>query len=107
MGFLSLDRLHYRRRDTRVILFAFDLIELNGDDLRRTPIEQRKVALARMLSRAAPRIQFNEHIEEDVRPCSCMRAPNSLSTASHLPPKGGKCYPCVRYEVSPMSQAAH
>jgi hypothetical protein len=25
----------------------------------------------------------------------------------HLPPKGEKCYPCVRYEVSPMSQAAH
>src|SRR6266536_6646582 len=25
----------------------------------------------------------------------------------HLPPEGGKCYPCVRYEVSPMSRAAH
>jgi hypothetical protein len=26
----------------------------------------------------------------------------------HLPPtKGEKCYPCVRYEVSPMSRAAH
>src|SRR5262249_51403027 len=24
----------------------------------------------------------------------------------HLPPKNGKCNPCVRYEVSPMSQAA-
>src|SRR4051812_9371174 len=24
----------------------------------------------------------------------------------HLPPKGEKCYPCVRYEMSPMSQAA-
>ena len=24
----------------------------------------------------------------------------------HLPPKGGKCYPCVRYEMSPMSRAA-
>ena len=25
----------------------------------------------------------------------------------HLPPKGEKCYPCVRYRMSPMSQAAH
>src|SRR6266536_3210197 len=25
----------------------------------------------------------------------------------HLPPKGEKCYPCVRYEVSPMSRVAH
>jgi hypothetical protein len=28
-------------------------------------IEQRKAPLAKLLSRAAPRIQFNEHIEED------------------------------------------
>src|SRR5690606_36677285 len=25
----------------------------------------------------------------------------------HLRPKSQKCYPCVRYETSPMSQAAH
>src|SRR5205085_8274319 len=25
----------------------------------------------------------------------------------HLPRKGEKCYPCVRYEMSPMSRAAH
>jgi ATP-dependent DNA ligase len=47
-----------------VILFAFDLIELNGEDLRREPLEQRKAALAKLLSRAAPRIQLNE-AEED------------------------------------------
>jgi bifunctional non-homologous end joining protein LigD len=55
----------YRRRDASVILVAFDLIELNGNDLRRDPIERRKAALAKLLSRAAPRIQFNEHLEED------------------------------------------
>jgi hypothetical protein len=34
-------------------------------------------------------------------------SPNSLSTASTPPAlKGEKCYPCVRYEVSPMSRAA-
>jgi bifunctional non-homologous end joining protein LigD len=61
----SFDRLRYRRRDASVILYAFDLVELNGDDLRHTPIEQRKTALAKLLSRAGPRIQFNQHIEED------------------------------------------
>jgi ATP-dependent DNA ligase len=61
----SFDRLRYRRRDASVILYAFDLVELNGDDLRRSPIEQRKAALAKKLSRAGPRIQFNEHIEQD------------------------------------------
>src|SRR4029077_2545629 len=24
----------------------------------------------------------------------------------HLPPSGGTCYPCVRYDLSPMSRAA-
>jgi bifunctional non-homologous end joining protein LigD len=61
----SFDRLRYRRRDASVVLYAFDLVELDGDDLRHTPIEQRKTALAKLLSRAAPRIQLNEHIEED------------------------------------------
>jgi ATP-dependent DNA ligase len=46
------DRLRYRRDDRRVFLYAFDLIELNGDDLRREPIERRKAALAKLLLRA-------------------------------------------------------
>ena len=48
-----------------MILYAFDLVELNGDDLRRAPIEQRKAALAKLLSRAGPRIQFNEHLDHE------------------------------------------
>jgi bifunctional non-homologous end joining protein LigD len=46
-------------------MYAFDLIELNGDDLRREPIEARKIALAKLLAKAAPGIQVNEHIEQD------------------------------------------
>src|SRR5207253_10112900 len=38
--------LRYRRHDATVFLYAFDLIELNGDDLRRDPLEVRKVTLA-------------------------------------------------------------
>jgi ATP-dependent DNA ligase len=64
-GVPSFDRLRYRRRDGHVVLCAFDLLELNGNDLRGNPIEQRKAALAKLLSRAMPSIQFNEHIEED------------------------------------------
>jgi hypothetical protein len=33
------DRLRYRRQDGHVFLYAFDLIELDGDDLRHQPIE--------------------------------------------------------------------
>ena len=46
-------------------LYAFDLIELNGDDLRREPLEVRKATLASLLSKARPGIRVNEHIEAD------------------------------------------
>jgi hypothetical protein len=34
-GLPVFDRLRYRRDDRRVFLYAFDLIELDGEDLRR------------------------------------------------------------------------
>jgi bifunctional non-homologous end joining protein LigD len=41
-GMPSFNRIRYRRHDASVFLYAFDLIELNGDDLRRDPLEARK-----------------------------------------------------------------
>ena len=37
-GISSFDRIRYRRHDATVFLYAFDLIELDGDDLRRDPL---------------------------------------------------------------------
>jgi bifunctional non-homologous end joining protein LigD len=42
-----------------------DLIELNGDDMRRDPLEVRKATLRGMLAKAGPGTRFNEHIEGD------------------------------------------
>jgi hypothetical protein len=47
-----------------VFLYAFDLIELDGADLRRDPLAVRKVTLASLLARAAPGLRFNEHLDE-------------------------------------------
>jgi len=58
-GMPSFDRIRYRRHD------AFDLIELNGDDLRREPLDTRKATLASVLRRAASGLRLNEHIEAD------------------------------------------
>jgi bifunctional non-homologous end joining protein LigD len=58
------DRLRGRRHDRDVFLFAFDLLELNGRDLRRRPIEDRKTTLAKLLRGAKPGLHWNEHIEE-------------------------------------------
>jgi ATP-dependent DNA ligase len=53
------------RHNDRAFLYAFDLIELNGDDLRRDPLEVRKATLRSMLAKAGLGLRFNEHIEGD------------------------------------------
>ena len=47
------------------MLIAFDLIELDGEDLRRSPIEHRKRKLARLVRGSHPGIVLNEHYEGD------------------------------------------
>jgi bifunctional non-homologous end joining protein LigD len=64
-GIASFDRIRHQHYDGSVFLYAFDLIELNGDDLRRDPLEVRKATLASVLRRAAPGLRLNEHIEDD------------------------------------------
>jgi bifunctional non-homologous end joining protein LigD len=64
-GMPNFDRIRYRRYDASVFLYAFDLIELSGDDLRREPLEVRKATLKSVLAKAGPGLRLNEHIEAD------------------------------------------
>ena len=64
-GMVSFDQLRYRRADGSVFLYAFDLIELNGDDLRREPLEVRKATLFSVLAKAGPGLRLNEHLEHE------------------------------------------
>jgi ATP-dependent DNA ligase len=64
-GIAVFERLRQRRHDTDVFLYAFDLIELNGEDLRREPLEVRKATLASVLAKASAGLRLNEHIEAD------------------------------------------
>jgi bifunctional non-homologous end joining protein LigD len=64
-GLPVFDRLRYRRQDGRVFLFAFDLLELNGRDMRREPLEVRKRALAAVVrTKARAGIHFNDHCDD-------------------------------------------
>src|SRR5215469_5558925 len=56
-----------RRHDAgeRAVLSAFDLLELDGKDLRRKPIEKRKELLAELLNGSQVSIVFNECFGED------------------------------------------
>ena len=49
----------------RPFLYAFDLLELNGADLRREPIEVRKATLASILRKSRQGVRLNEHLEHD------------------------------------------
>jgi bifunctional non-homologous end joining protein LigD len=44
---------------------AFDLLELDGRDLRREPIEKRKALLAKLLRGSNLSFVLNEHFDED------------------------------------------
>jgi hypothetical protein len=60
-GVSVFDALHRRHGATDAVLQAFDLLELNGEELRPLPFEKRKAELARLLARKLPGIVFNEH----------------------------------------------
>jgi ATP-dependent DNA ligase len=53
---------HAVQKRLDVFMWAFDLIELNGDDLRRDPLNVRKATLASVLARAAPGLRLNERL---------------------------------------------
>jgi bifunctional non-homologous end joining protein LigD len=64
-GLSVFDALRYRLRDHAAVLCAFDLIELDGEDLRGARLENRKRTLAGLLRGTDDGIAFNKHFEGD------------------------------------------
>ena len=64
-GLARFDVLRRRRNEADAFLYAFDLLELDGTDLRREPIEVRKATLASILRKSRPGLRLNEHLEHD------------------------------------------
>jgi bifunctional non-homologous end joining protein LigD len=60
----NFDKLHGRAHDHEAILIAFDLLELDGEDLREQSLETRKARLA-CLTRKSLGLQYSEHLEGD------------------------------------------
>ncbi len=48
-----------------LVYFAFDLLATENEDLRALPLAARKDRLRDLIARAAPRIRFVDHIEDD------------------------------------------
>ena len=63
-GKSDFDKLHSGAYDASVFLYAFDLIELDGEDLRPAALELRKSKLEKLLVRSDG-IRFSEHLDGD------------------------------------------
>ncbi len=67
-GLSVFDLLRYRQHDGAAVLCVFDLIEIDDEDIRNAPIEQRKDLLAELTRRLQPShcgITLNEHYKGD------------------------------------------
>ena len=64
-GLSVFDLLRHQQHDHAAVLCAFDLIELDGKDLRGAPLESRKSALAKLLHDTSDEIAFNKHFDGD------------------------------------------
>jgi bifunctional non-homologous end joining protein LigD len=64
-GLSRFDELRRREAANSAMLYAFDLIEHDGQDLRGLPFLDRKAALAWLLRDSEAGIPINDHIAED------------------------------------------
>ena len=62
-GLAVFDLIRHKRHGDDAVLIAFDPVELNGEDLRRRPIEYRKRMLAKLVRGPHPGIVLNEFFE--------------------------------------------
>jgi bifunctional non-homologous end joining protein LigD len=106
-GVANFDRLHAKVFDHEAVLYAFDLLEHDGDDLRALALSDRKTRLQRLLDRKDQRILFNEHIATDgtvVFDHACrMGLEGIVAKRLDLPYRSGKakCWVKVKNPKSP------
>jgi ATP-dependent DNA ligase len=96
-GRSDFDRLHSRGYDAHVLLYGFDLIELNGEDLRTMPLEQRKGKLEKLLAHTDG-IRFSEHLEGDG---ASIFLPMPASSGLRASYRSGATFPTARDGARP------
>jgi bifunctional non-homologous end joining protein LigD len=67
-GISDFNGLHSRRHDDEVQLYAFDILALGGEDLRKLPLGLRKANLARLLARRPEGIFVSEFEQGEIGP---------------------------------------
>jgi bifunctional non-homologous end joining protein LigD len=64
-GVAIFDGLHRRGTVSEAMLYAFDLLELDGEDLRGLPLSDRKKRLVRLVGRRRLGIVLSAHTADD------------------------------------------
>ena len=67
-GISDFNGLHSRKHDDEVQLYAFDVLALEGEDLRKLPLHLRKNNLARLLARRPEGIFVSEFEQGEIGP---------------------------------------
>src|SRR4029453_14732900 len=67
-GISDFKGLHSRKYDDEVMLYAFDILALDGDDLRKLPLHLRKNNLPRLFSRRADGIHLAPFEQGEIGP---------------------------------------
>lgn len=67
-GVSDFNGLHSRQCDDEVMLYAFDILACDGDDLRKLPLHLRKNNLARLLARRADGIHLAPFEQGEIGP---------------------------------------
>lgn len=67
-GISDFDGLHSRQHDDEVQFYAFDILALDGDDLRTLPLHLRKTNLQRLLHRQADGIHLAPFEQGEIGP---------------------------------------
>ena len=67
-GISDFNGLHSRKHDHEVQLYAFDILALDGDDLRKLPLSMRKANLARLLARRPEGIYVSDFEQGEIGP---------------------------------------
>jgi bifunctional non-homologous end joining protein LigD len=106
-GKSDFDKLYSGAHDASVFLYGFDLIELDGEDLRPAPLEQRKGKLEKLLARGDG-IRFSEHLDGDGATIFAQACKFGLegivSKRRDLPYRSGRCKAWVKIK-NPASPA--
>lgn len=108
-GIADFAKLHSRQHDAAVFLYAFDLIEEAGSDVRRLPLSLRKDRLQQVLVKSKAGIVLSEHADDvdgaALFEAACkMGLEGIVSKRRDKPYSSGPCKPWIKVK-NPKSPA--